>query len=450
MILDHSNVGAVFRRLSLPVAFTLIADQLLSVVDTIVIGSLGTVALAGATGATTVFIALLYALIGFASGLSIVAAQRIGARDLDGFGATVRAGTAASLLAAVAVIAASFAFAEPLLHAMLGTLPSVHASAQYLILRTVSLIPMMISIGIASGIASAGNRRLAVILLLLINAIHLPLVFMLTRGWLTGHAYGIAGAAVSSLAAETAGAIFILAYAARRKQYRIFASLRVDWRLAYETTRLSLPEVIFLLAILAPDAFIVAMLAPLGPMAVAGFRALNVVSDFTFVIPIPLQEATQTVIGQRLGARDPDGARRFFADARRYTMRVSSAGAVTVAAFAWPLAYLFTLNAQVASLAAVPLALHMLTLPVKGYAMVSMAPLRASGDTRFSMFAGLLSSVLVLPIAWFGIRTLHLGLYAVPLAWIAAWLARAWLTHLRLMRDDWAHRELPVAFTTRR
>lgn len=446
MIVDHTNVGAAFRRLCIPIAVTMLGDQLLSVVDTIVIGSLGTVSLAGATGATAVFIALLYALIGFASGLSIVAAQRIGAHDLDGFGATVRAGTAASLVAALIVIGAAFAFAEPLLRAMLGALPSVHAAGQYLVLRSVSLIPMMISIGIANGVAAAGNRRLAVHLLFIINIVHVPLVLVLARGWLTGHSYGIAGAALSSLAAEIVGASYIIGYVIRHPEYHIFKSLRVDLRLAYQTARLSLPEVVFLLAVLAPDAFIVALLAPLGPLTVAGFRALNVVSDFTFVIPIPLQEATQTVLGQRLGARDPLGAQTFFVRARAYTLRVSTWGALGVALLAWPLAYGFTLNAAVASLAAVPLALHMLTLPLKGYAMLSMAPLRASGDTRFSMFAGLLCSALVLPVAWFGVRVLHAGLYAVPLAWVTAWLARAVVTHLRLMHDDWAHRDLALRF----
>ena len=54
-IVDHRNVGAAFRRLSLPTAVSMLGDQLLGIVDTIVIGSLGAVALAGATAANTVF-----------------------------------------------------------------------------------------------------------------------------------------------------------------------------------------------------------------------------------------------------------------------------------------------------------------------------------------------------------------------------------------------------------
>ena len=35
MIVDHRNIGAAFRRLSIPIAVQMLGDQLLGVVDTI-------------------------------------------------------------------------------------------------------------------------------------------------------------------------------------------------------------------------------------------------------------------------------------------------------------------------------------------------------------------------------------------------------------------------------
>ena len=76
----------------------MLGDQLLGVADTIAIGSMGAVALAGATAANTFSIAILFAASGFMSGTSIVAAQRIGADDVDGFARTVRAGVVVPML----------------------------------------------------------------------------------------------------------------------------------------------------------------------------------------------------------------------------------------------------------------------------------------------------------------------------------------------------------------
>jgi Na+-driven multidrug efflux pump len=294
------------------------------------------------------------------------------------------------------------------------------------------------------GIGAAGNQRLGVLVLVVVNLIHIPLLAVLGLGWLTHHPFGIVGAGISSLLSETIAAAFAVVWVARSPQYRVFAERGISWPVAVRCARLGFPETIFLLGVSIPDVFIVAMLAPLGAVFVAAFRALNVVSDLTFVVPSPLQNTAQIVIGQRLGARDPQGARWFFERALRVSLVITSLTAVGMALLAWPLAYIFTLNAAVASIAALPLALHMLTLPLKGWAMVSLAPIRASGDTRFSMTVGLASSALVIPLAWAGIEHLHLALYSVPLGWIAAWTARALLTQWKLRNGAWM-RSAPLA-----
>lgn len=442
MLVDHRNMGAAIRRLSLPIAFTMLGDQLLGVVDTIAIGSLGTVALAGVTGATTVFTAVAFSIFGFFSGMSIIAAQRIGARDVQGFAKTVRAGFVVPFVSAMVCAAISVPLASVVIGAMVGHLASAHESSLYLILRCFSLLPIAISGTLIVGLGAAGNRVLGVLVLAIVNVVHIPLLLILALGLGTHHPFGIVGAGVSSLLSETIACLCAVVYTWRRPIYQVFSSLDLNMRLAIDCARLGLPEVAFLFAVIAPDSFIVAMLAPLGPVAISAFRALNVVSDLTFVVPGPLQSATQTVIGQRLGAGDIEGARSFFARARRLSFWLTSLTGAICAVLAWPLGYVFTLNAYVASVAMWPLILHMVTLPLKGYAMVSMSPIRASGDTRFSLIAGILTGVLVVPVAYFCIRVLHIGLFGVPIAWIAAWSARSIATAIKLRDEGWTRRAL--------
>ena len=440
MVVDHTRVGAAFRRLSVPLAVQMLGDQILGIVDTIVIGYLGTVALAGVTAATIVFFTIMMTLNGLWSGLSIIAAQRIGAHDVDGFGRTVRAGFLIPFLASIVLALISIPVSIPLVGGLIGGLASSHASGIYLILRCFSLIPISVSAALIVGLGAAGNRKLGVYLLAIINIIHIPLLLVLALGLGTHHAFGIAGAGVSTLISEAIAAVFAVIYVLRKPVYRVFAEITIDWNLAVRCAWLGVPESVFGLALVGPDIAIVSMLAALGPTAIAAFRALNVVSDLTFVVPSPLQSATQTVIGQRLGARDTAGARWFLQRAIRATFIVSTLTGIVVAIFAWPLSYLFTLNAVVASAAALPLALHMLTLPIKGMAMVALSPIRAAGDTRFSMFIGVLCSVVVLPLTWFGIERLHIGLYSVPIAWIIAWAARGAVTAWKLRSGSWTER----------
>lgn len=442
MVVDHRDVSGAFRRLSLPGAISMLGDQTLGIVDTIVIGTMGAGALAAATAATAAFVALAFLVLGFMTGAGIIGAQRVGAHDLHGFGRTVRAGMLVPLAAAAIAAALGTLYAQPLIHTMIGNVPTANAGATYLALRLFALIPMAVTGMLITGLGSAGNRSFGVIVLVLINAIHVPLLLVLALGWGTHHPLGIAGAAVSSLLSEALACFFAVWYVFRRPQYRVFESSSFDLRLAVRCAVLGTPEAVFLFAMMVPDAAIVTMLAPFGAMVVSGFRALVIVSDLTFIVPSPLQTAVQTVIGQRLGARDIEGAKRFFREARARATWITVATALICAALAWPLAYFFTFNAAVAGLAAFPLAVHMATLPLKGWSMVSMAPIRASGDTRFSMVVGLLAAALVIPAAYAFIRIGHFGLWGVPCAWIFAWSARAVLTAYKLRGEAWTRAQV--------
>ena len=96
---EHRDAGKALRRLATPNALALVADQLLGIVDTIAIGSVGTAALAGITAATAAFIVLGIGLFAFATGLRIVGAQAIGAGASERFGTIVRSAVFAAMSA---------------------------------------------------------------------------------------------------------------------------------------------------------------------------------------------------------------------------------------------------------------------------------------------------------------------------------------------------------------
>ena len=442
MIVDHRNVAAALRRLAVPDGLAIGADQLLGIADTIVIGTLGAASLAAISAATSVFITLGIGLFAFGSGVRILGAQAIGAGDPDRFGRIVRAGVIVPLSIALAAAIAALLGGRPLMNVMLGGLSTSGDAAAYLVLRAFSLIPMVLTGMAIVAFGTVGETRMSIRALLVINAVHLPLLAALALGFGTHHPLGLVGAGISSLVAECAGLAYSVWQTARRPQYRLFASIRIDWSLVRASARLSFPEFVFLTLIVAPDALTIYLLAPYGAETIAAFRALTIVSDVTWAIPGSLGDATQIVIGQRLGARDLAGAKGFRLQATRLSVIVCGVVALAVAGAAWPLAALFTLNGALATIAAGPLALHMISLPLKGYGMTMLAPIRAAGDTTFSMWVGIGASAVVFVLLYLLIVPAHLGLWAVPLSWFAAWSTRAFITSLRLHGGDWERRPL--------
>jgi putative MATE family efflux protein len=441
--LDHRDAGAAIRRLATPNALALVGDQLLGIVDTIAIGSLGAASLAAITGAASVFMVLGIGLFAFGTGLRIVGAQAIGASGGERFGAIVRSAAAVPLGIALVAALAAIPGARPLLHAILPIGAPLDAAANYLILRAFCLLPMVCSGLLIMAFATAGDSRLALRVLITINAIHVPLVFVLALGAGTHHPFGLTGAGISSLIAELAGLVYAVREATRRPELRIFATWRIDRDLMRVTTSLSWPEFVFLTLQILPEPVTIALLAPAGTEAVAAFRALSLVNDATWALPGSLGDAAEIIVGQRIGARDYGGAKTFLGAALRIALGVCGSVGLLAALLAWPLAALFTLNPLLANVAALPLALQVgITLPLKGWAMTLLAPIRASGDTRFVMLMGIVMTAIAIGAIALGIRVLHLGLFAVPLGWVAGWIFRGAVTTLRLRTGDWERRRL--------
>ncbi len=255
---------------------------------------------------------------------------------------------------------------------------------------------------------------------------------------------GLFGAGLSSLLSECVGAIYCIIVTMRRPQYRILEELDIDFSLCRATTLLALPEFVMLVLLLVPDALTVAFLAPLGAVAVAAFRAFTIVTDVTWAVPGAFGDSMQIIIGQRLGAGDTQGAQDFLSHATRLAVLVGTIVGVIFAVLAWPLTALVTLSPMLANVAALPLALHLTTLPIKSYAIAVLSPIRAAGDTRFSMWTGIIGAFVAVTIVALLTHVLKFGLYAIGIAWIASWSVRSIITTVRLRRGDWMTRQLPA------
>ena len=444
--LEYRDAGRAIGRLAVPSALAMLGDQLLGIVDTIAIGSLGTASLAGITGATSVFLVFAIGLMAFGSGLRILGAQAIGAGRSERFGTIVRSSMLVPLLIGATIAFLLSTFAPQLMHAILPHTAAIDAAAQYLALRAWCLVPMVLSMLLIVAFATAGDTKLALRILVVINAIHIPLLGIFALGIGTHHPLGLAGAGLSSLIAEFVGLAYAIWATTKRPEFGIVTSWRVDRAIVRTTTSLSWPEFVFLTLQILPDPITIALLAPAGSELIAAYRALSVVNDATWAIPGSLGDACETIVGQRIGARDYAGAKRFIAESRRIALTVCATTGGFVALFAWPLAALCTLNVALAAIAAFPLAVHAaITLPLKGYAMTMLAPIRAAGDTRWVMVMGIATTTIATAGIATAILVFHAGLWAVPLGWTVGWLFRDAATALRLHAGDWERRRVALA-----
>ena len=436
--LEHENAGLAIRRIALPSAFAFLGDQLLGVVDTIAIGTLGTSALAQITTAMSIFLVFAIGLFGFGSGLRILGAQAIGAGRSDRFGTIVRSSLVVPFALAIAIATVLAIGAHPLMAAMLPPHVATAGAANYLAIRGVSLIPLVVTSMLASAFATSGDTKITLRILIVVNLVHIPLLGVLALGFISHHPLGLGGAALSSLIAELVACAYTIAETRKRPEFGIFSSRRIERDLVRATAALSWPDFVFLTLQLIPDPVAVVLLAPSGAETIAALRALQVVNDATWALPGSLGDAFQTIIGQRIGAGDYPGAEVFLRKGRAIALRVCSLAAAIVAILAWPLSALFTFSPRLATLAFAPLAVHVATtLPLKGIAMANVSPIRAAGNTRWVMRMGIITTVISTAGLALGIEVFHIGLWSFPLGFSIGWMYRNVATGLRVRRGDW-------------
>ena len=443
MVVDHRNVGAAFRRLSHSRrradarAISCLASSTRSPS-----AASASSRLAGATAASTLFFtARLRLASDFCSGISIIGAQRIGARRRRRLRPHASRRARSCRLRSPSrdcVPPASSARGLPCTR-IVGDLASAARRARRISCCAARACFRWRSPGtLIVGLGAAGNRSSACYVIAIVNLVHIPLLLDARLGLVDAPSvrHRRRRRFVAALR-DHRGRVYALVYVASGRLPRSSRAGSGTGALALRVRAAwACPKPSFCSASCCPT-------SSSSRCSRRSARRRRSVSRAQRRFGPHVRRAESAaerradVIGQRLGARDVPGARgsssapgafRCGDDDRGDRHRACAPGRSPTSSRSTP---------QVAAMAALPLALHMITLPLKGWAMVSLAPIRASGDTRFSMTMGIVCSALVIPVAWLGIERLHFGLYRGAVGWIVAWTARAALT-----RDEVARRRL--------
>ena len=154
---------------------------------------------------------------------------------------------------------------------------------------------------------------------------------------------------------------------------------------------------------------LVALVAQLGGVSVAANRLIENVTLISFTALVATGTGVTVLVGQRLGAGDPEGAAAY----RVVGLRLA------------------------ALLAGVPLVPVLLVPDLVFFALNLGGVLRAAGDTRTVLVASLAGDAFLVPLAWLLALTLGLGLRGLMLAWLAYGLVFVAVSWWRYRTGSW-------------
>jgi MATE family multidrug resistance protein len=298
--------------LAVPLVLTQLVQMSMGFMDVVMVGRLGTEAMAASVLGSTVYFTLVLVCMGVVMAVQPSVAQAVGGGDAVGAGRAVRQGLwLAVALGVPAVVLVGFA--EPVLRAT-GQVPETAAlAARYLAAERWGLVPTLWFTALR-GLYEGASRPRAVLAVTGIGLVlNVALNAVLIYGLWGAPALGLVGAGWASSVATTAMVAALAAYTARgpMARYGAFHGLgRPDWAGLWALFRLGWP--IGVSFGLESGLFTAATLlvGRIGEVALAAHQiALNAAS-VTFMVPLGIGMAGGIRVGQAAGAGDAAAAVR--------------------------------------------------------------------------------------------------------------------------------------------
>ena len=384
--------------LLIPMIIQQFITSFVSLLDNVMVGSLGTEAISAASIANQVMMVYNLAIFGGISGISIFGAQFFGKGDMEGMRHTFRFKLLFAVLwtavALVVYLVLGKAFIEAFLRGSSdgGDLAlTLRSGCGYLNIMLWGLPPFALVQAYAGTLRETGETRVPMFAGVCAIVANLIGNWILIFGHLGAPALGVEGAAIATVASRYLELVIVVAYSHRHtERYPFFLgaykSLRIPGKLAGRITRTALPLLVNEILWALGMTFINQFYSSRGLNAVAALNITGTAWNLFCVIMFAMGSAVSIMVGQRLGAGKIDEAR----DVDRKLIFLTEVMYVTIGLLmilAAPLVpRLYNVSDEVRDLTRQLLVIDGFALPIHSFAHVTYFTIRSGGRTVITFF----------------------------------------------------------------
>ncbi len=374
-------------RLALPATAEQMLAMMVGIVDTFLVGHLGAESLAS-VGLANQWIFLSGTFFGaVGTGSTALIARFIGAREPDRANQVLRQSVLLGLLIGVVALVMGLSLARPAVTLLGARGEVVGLSSTYLRIVSVALIvaPLMY-LGNAS-LRGAGDTQTPLRIMMVVNVVNIAVAVTAINGLFGVPRMGVAGSALGAATAQVVGGVLVAAVLLRgRGQIRLQVNgLRPDWDVIRRIMRVGLPTGVENLLFRIGNMAYVTVLASLGVEAYAANQVAINAWSLSFMPGFGFAVAATTLVGQSLGAKEPERAEQCGYASFRMGAALMAVIGLTFVLFPGQIMGFFTNDAEVIMHGTMPLRVMGLAQPFLAAAMIFAGALRGAGDTRFPM-----------------------------------------------------------------
>jgi MATE family multidrug resistance protein len=391
-------------KLAAPITAGQVGQMLMGVADTVMVGHVGTLALAACAFGNNVLMIAAIAGYGVLTAVSVRVSHAHGAGVIDAMARAYYGGVGLSVIGGV-LCAIGMHLLYPAFH-HLGQAPGVVEEAEaYTLIVAWSLIPAWLTSTARNYLDSQSRPWPAFWIMFGGVLLNVLLNWMLIFGNLGAPALGLAGAGWATLISRvvTFVALTWFVLSCNTAPSEPWKPDRTWWREQAELLRLGSPVGLQLLSEVGAFSAAALLIGRLGAVPLAAHQIAITCASTTFMFPLGVAMASTVRIGQALGAGRKDLLRPIGAGAWALGLIVMAAFTVILIVFGEAIARAFVSDSGVITIAAQLLVIAGIFQLVDGVQVVGSGLLRGLHDTKVPMWINLVAYwAIALPLgSWF-------------------------------------------------
>ena len=374
---------AIFM-LSVPMVLEMMMESVFFLVDAYFVSSLGANAIA-TVGLTESVLTLVYAVaIGLSMGVTAIVARRIGEKDTEGARRTAVQAIMLGILVASLISVIGILFPKDILRLMGGQPDLIEEGFRFTQILLGGNVTIMLLFLVNAIFRGAGDAAVAMRVLILSNVLNIILDPLLIFGWGPIPAFGVQGAAIATTIGRGSAVIFqllILFYGWSRIKVGI-KDIVVRASEMINLVKVSLGGIGQFIIGTSSWVFLMRIMAEFGSEVLAGYTIAIRVLMFTLMPSWGMSNAAATLVGQNLGAGNPERAAISVWKTGKYNAYFMVLVSVFYLLFAEGILKIFSDDPEVIGSGALSLRVIAAGYVFYAYGMVIIQAFNGAGDTK--------------------------------------------------------------------
>jgi len=425
--LTQMDLRASVLYLAIPAVMRNLLQTVIQMVSLMIVGSLGSSAIASVGIANRVFFVIIGVLSALSVGATAMVARCIGARDPEGVERVIGQSVLFSLAVGLGMAILGVAFATPIMNWMMQLQEVVDQDVVQQGAAYIRIVCGSMSVGVLLFMSNAilqgaGEMKMTLYVMTGVNLTNLLFAWLLVYGIGPFPALGVVGAGYGAAIARASGGLVSLWILATRRAGVGF-SLRSVWQVHRPTLQgilgIGVPAAGENLLREGAQILYTVLVAGMGTASVAANSVGMSIQSLSFMPGFGFGLAATALVGQNLGAGQPDKAEKAGYESLRWGLFIAAIATAIFLLLPAPLARMYSDDPEVVNLTARCLRITAMVQFPLAVSMILAGGLRGAGDTKWVMY--------ITAAGNWGVRLLGSWYFGVHLGWglVGVWTAMA-------------------------